>query len=66
MSRFGVEELDWPAQSPDFNPMERLWDFYQAVSSNISVWPQKCASGRLVKNSHKRTPKPCGKLAQKT
>ncbi len=21
-----MEELDWPAQSPDFNPSQHLWD----------------------------------------
>ena len=25
-AEIGVEELDWLAQSPDFNPVDHLWD----------------------------------------
>lgn len=48
---------DCPAQSPDLNPTLLGWTEAETVSqvfiSNISVWPHRRTSGRMVKNSHK-------------
>lgn len=52
MRGFGVEELDWPAQSPDLMSQR---------TSLGQIRPLKCAPGRMVNNSHKHTPKPYGK-----
>lgn len=46
MNKFGVEELDWHAQSPDLKLIEHL-----CFSHPTSV------SERMVKNSLKLTPK---------
>jgi len=32
---FGVEEIDWPIQSPHFNPIAHLWNKLEAFLSNL-------------------------------
>jgi len=47
MSQFGVEELAWPAQSPDFNPIEHLWDeLEQRLRARPSVQHQ-CLTSQM-------------------
>jgi hypothetical protein len=47
---FGVEDLDWPAQSPDLNPNEYLCDELECPTSlmllrlNGSKSPQQCSN----------------------
>ena len=71
MSQFGVEELDWPAQSPDLNLIKHLW---HELGRRLRARPSRPTSvsdltNELLEDWSKipiNTPKPCGKLAQKT
>ncbi|KAK3573629.1 hypothetical protein QTP86_029978 [Hemibagrus guttatus] len=47
MSEFGVEELDWPAQSPDLNLTEYLWDELE-LKLDIDEMSHGCGSVGLT------------------
>ena len=36
LGKFGVEELDRPAQSPDINPVKHLWDELELAKLEIA------------------------------
>ena len=71
VSEYGVEELDCPAQSPDLNLIEHLWD---ELDQRLRARPS-CPTSvsdltyALVEEWSKipiNTPKPCGKLSQES
>ena len=47
MREFGVEELDWSAQSPDLNPIEHLWDELEQRLQARPSCPHQCLTSQM-------------------
>ena len=65
MSKFGVEELDWPTQISDLNLIEHLCDELERKPSRPTSVSD--LTNALLEEWSKipiSTPKPCGKLVQ--
>ncbi len=62
---FGVEDLDWPSQSPDLNPIKHLWD---EVEWKLRARPSRPKTVHDFTNAYwingqkspRNTPKSCG------
>ncbi len=54
----GVTVLDWPANSPDLNPKENLYEEYERHQTQQCRWPE----GRYFINLYFITPEQCRRL----
>ena len=52
LNRNGVERLHWPSFSPDFNPIERLWDEVERRLKKKQPKSQNELKGSLVEIWH--------------
>ena len=68
MREFGVDELNWPAQSPDLNPIEHFWDeLERRLRARPSCPTSVCdLTNALLEEWSKIPINPCGKPSQKS
>lgn len=60
--RKGIELLDWPAQSPDLNPIENLWSYIKRKLSKIKIVSLEDLKDHVMKIWSEITPELCKRL----
>jgi hypothetical protein len=52
----GVEELDWPTQSPDLNPIDHLWDELECYREPGLIAQHQCQTSLMLVAEWKQVP----------
>ncbi len=59
MDQNNIERFDWPAKSPDLNPIENLWDFLKRmVQKRITAQSRLADLRRILQEEWRRIPVP--------
>lgn len=59
-----IDLLDWPAQSPDLNPIEHLWGIFKRKIKEHSITSKTALKNALVQEWDAISPVECAKLVR--